>query len=65
MRFARETRYRKITLWTHSVLTNARRIYERAGFKLIESWTHEDFGKTLVGENWDLELSEQRMANSG
>ena len=65
VRFARETGYRKITLWTHSVLTNARRIYERAGFKLIESWTHEDFGKTLVGENWDLELSEQRMANSG
>jgi DNA-binding MarR family transcriptional regulator/N-acetylglutamate synthase-like GNAT family acetyltransferase len=56
VRFAREVGYRKITLWTHSVLTTARRIYERAGFRLVESWTHEDFGKTLVGENWDLEL---------
>jgi DNA-binding MarR family transcriptional regulator/GNAT superfamily N-acetyltransferase len=56
VRFARETGYRKVTLWTHSVLTAARHIYERAGFKLIESWTHDDFGKTLVGENWDLEL---------
>jgi len=57
VRFARVARYRKITLWTHSVLTGARRIYERAGFTLTESWTHNDFGKELVGENWDLELS--------
>jgi DNA-binding MarR family transcriptional regulator/GNAT superfamily N-acetyltransferase len=56
VRFARETGYRKITLWTHSVLTAARHIYERAGFRLVDSWTHDDFGKTLVGENWDLEL---------
>jgi len=56
VRFARETGYRKITLWTHSVLTAARHIYQQAGFVLVDSWTHDDFGKTLVGENWDLEL---------
>ena len=57
VRFARTARYRKITLWTHSVLTAARRIYEQAGFKLVDSWTHTDFGKELIGENWDLELA--------
>jgi DNA-binding MarR family transcriptional regulator/N-acetylglutamate synthase-like GNAT family acetyltransferase len=57
VRFAREARYRKITLWTHSVLTAARHIYEQAGFTLVDSWTHNDFGKELVGENWDLRLA--------
>jgi DNA-binding MarR family transcriptional regulator/GNAT superfamily N-acetyltransferase len=56
VRFAQEAGYRKITLWTHSVLTAARHIYQQAGFVLVDSWTHDDFGKTLVGENWDLEL---------
>ena len=57
VRFAREARYRKITLWTHSVLTAARHIYEQAGFKLVDSWTHNDFGKDLIGENWDLRIA--------
>jgi DNA-binding MarR family transcriptional regulator/GNAT superfamily N-acetyltransferase len=56
VRFAREAHYRTITLWTHSVLTAARTIYERAGFKLVASKEHDEFGKTLVGETWELEL---------
>jgi DNA-binding MarR family transcriptional regulator/GNAT superfamily N-acetyltransferase len=56
VRFAREARYKKITLWTHSVLTAARHIYEQNGFKLVDTKTHDEFGKTLVGETWDLEL---------
>jgi DNA-binding MarR family transcriptional regulator/GNAT superfamily N-acetyltransferase len=56
IRFARTSRYRKITLWTHSVLTVARRIYEQAGFTLTHEWTHDDFGKRLVAETWDLTL---------
>ena len=56
LRFAREARYRKVTLWTHSVLSAARRIYERAGFRLVASKKHDEFGKELVGETWDLEL---------
>jgi len=56
VRFARATGYRKITLWTHSVLTAARRIYEQAGFTLVASWKHDEFGKELTGENWDLKL---------
>jgi DNA-binding MarR family transcriptional regulator/GNAT superfamily N-acetyltransferase len=56
VQFARTAGYRKITLWTHSVLTAARRIYEQAGFELVETWKHNDFGKELLGENWDLQL---------
>jgi DNA-binding MarR family transcriptional regulator/GNAT superfamily N-acetyltransferase len=60
LRFAREARYRGITLWTHSVLTAARHVYERAGFRLTESKEHNEFGKTLVGETWQLELDPHR-----
>src|SRR5262245_22898578 len=56
IRFARQAGYRKITLWTHSILTSARGIYERAGFKLVATKTHDLFGPELVGETWDLEL---------
>jgi DNA-binding MarR family transcriptional regulator/GNAT superfamily N-acetyltransferase len=58
IRFARAARYRKIALWTHSVLIAARQIYERAGFVLIDSWTHNDFGIALVGETWELHLGD-------
>jgi DNA-binding MarR family transcriptional regulator/GNAT superfamily N-acetyltransferase len=56
LRFAREARYRKVTLWTQRVLTAARRIYERMGFKLIQQEAHDTFGKELIGETWELEL---------
>jgi DNA-binding MarR family transcriptional regulator/GNAT superfamily N-acetyltransferase len=54
--FARRTGYRKITLWTHKVLAAARHIYEDAGFKLTRTWKHDDFGKKLIAETWDLDL---------
>jgi DNA-binding MarR family transcriptional regulator/predicted GNAT family acetyltransferase len=54
VRFARAAGYRKITLWTHSVLTAARLLYQRAGFVLVETNRHDEFGKELVGETWDL-----------
>ena len=56
IQFARRTGYRKITLWTHKVLAAARHIYEDAGFKLTRTWKHDDFGKKLVAETWDLDL---------
>jgi DNA-binding MarR family transcriptional regulator/GNAT superfamily N-acetyltransferase len=56
VRFGRQAGYRRITLWTHRVLDGARKIYIGAGFELTREWTHDDFGKTLVAETWDLEL---------
>jgi GNAT superfamily N-acetyltransferase len=56
IRFARDAGYRKITLWTQSILTEARTIYERAGFQRVEQKPHCSFGVDLVGETWELEL---------
>ena len=55
-RFARQAGYRRIRLWTNSVLLAARGIYERAGYKLLASEAHHSFGHALVGETWELEL---------
>jgi DNA-binding MarR family transcriptional regulator/N-acetylglutamate synthase-like GNAT family acetyltransferase len=54
--FAREVGYKKITLWTHSILTVARHVYEKAGFKLMRSETHQSWGKPVVSEHWDMTL---------
>jgi GNAT superfamily N-acetyltransferase len=54
--FARGAGYRSIELWTQSVLTAARRIYERAGFVLVREEAHDGFGVPLTGETWSLVL---------
>ena len=55
-RFARQVGYRRIRLWTNSLLLAARGIYQRAGYKLLSSEPHHSFGHDLVGETWELEL---------
>ena len=54
--FARRTGYRRITLWTHSVLEAARRIYARAGYRIVESQPFRGFGQELTNEIWQLDL---------
>ncbi len=54
--FARQTGYRTITLWTNSVLTSARKIYEAEGYRLVREEPHHSFGHELVGQTWELML---------
>lgn len=56
VRFARECGYRRMTLWTHRVLTAARHIYTQAGFQLTSSEPRRSFGQDVVSEHWDMSL---------
>ena len=56
IRFARQAGYTGITLWTNDILTDARRIYQRAGFALDDENRHHSFGQDLTGQNWSRRL---------
>lgn len=54
--FARASGAEILTLWTNSVLTAARHLYDVRGFKLKDAEPHHSFGHDLIGEHWDLAL---------
>ena len=56
IRFARTAGYKRVVLWTQSILVGAHRIYERAGFRVVNEAAHHSFGKDLVGQTWELML---------
>jgi len=56
IKFAKETGYKKLILWTQNVLEVARHIYKKAGFKKVAEEPHNRFGKELIAETWELEL---------
>ena len=58
MRFARDAGYRRLVLWTNDVLVSARRLYQRAGFRLAEETPFHGFGHDLVSQVWVLDLAE-------
>ena len=56
VRFARHAGYTRMLLWTVDILTDARKLYQKAGFELVEEEPMESFGKALVSQTWALTL---------
>jgi len=54
--FAKACGYRRITLWTQSILVAARKIYQDSGFVLVATEPHRSFGQSLIGETWERDL---------
>ncbi|WP_216211958.1 bifunctional helix-turn-helix transcriptional regulator/GNAT family N-acetyltransferase [Amycolatopsis aidingensis] len=54
--FARTAGYTAIELWTIDVLVAARRIYQQAGFELVEQQAQHRFGREVVGQTWRRDL---------
>jgi DNA-binding MarR family transcriptional regulator/GNAT superfamily N-acetyltransferase len=54
--FARDVGYAKVRLWTNAELHAARRLYERAGFWMLEESRAHRFGQDQVFQTWELDL---------
>jgi DNA-binding MarR family transcriptional regulator/N-acetylglutamate synthase-like GNAT family acetyltransferase len=56
--FARQCGYKKMTLWTQSLLHSARKIYQAAGFTLVHEGTEQEpFGEKVgMPQIWEMEL---------
>ncbi len=55
--FARRRGYQKMVLTTVKEMAPARRLYRRAGFELMDSRPHWDWGKLVHQESWELDLA--------
>lgn len=56
LRFATAAGYRRIMLWTRDVLTSARKIYQAAGFELVDTHKGEESGKEFMEQIWARDL---------
>jgi len=63
--FSRANGYQRIRLWTQSTLESARKIYTAAGFEKVDEEPHHSFGKDLVGEHWELDLTSPSPLRGG
>ncbi len=54
--FSRRAGYKKIRLWTQTILVEARYLYQKAGFAMVEEKRHKSFGHSLIAEVWELPL---------
>ena len=63
--FTRSVGYKKITLWTQSILVAARHVYQKAGFHLVEENANFQFGRDLLSQTWELDLTESGLGIVG
>jgi DNA-binding MarR family transcriptional regulator/GNAT superfamily N-acetyltransferase len=63
--FARSVGYKKITLWTQSILVAARHLYQKAGFRLVDEQANRKFGKDLLSQTWELDLTQSGNGKVG
>lgn len=57
MDFGRAAGYRRMVLWTNSVLVAAIRIYLASGFRLTGEEPHHSFGADLMGQTYEADLT--------
>lgn len=56
LRFARQSGYHTVTLWTFSELSAASHIYQSVGFQLIREEPQHVFGRDMIEQTWELRL---------
>ena len=61
-RFARAAGYRKMRLWTTDQQDAARRIYRNKGYAQVAEEPVHAFGKDMVNETWEMDLSTHRSS---
>jgi GNAT superfamily N-acetyltransferase len=63
LRFAQQAGYRKIKAWSYAGPHAARRILERAGFRLVREDPCQAYGRDLVKETWEWRRAIRRQAD--
>ncbi len=56
MGYARETGYRRMTLWTNDILIAARELYAGRGWVMTAAEPVHAFGHDMVSETWEVSL---------
>jgi GNAT superfamily N-acetyltransferase len=56
--FSRDAGYEKIILWTVSALTDAARLYRKAGFRKVEEHPGRPWGRDVVEETYEMVVSD-------
>ena len=56
LNFARDSGYRRLTLWTHESHRAACALYAASGFQMTDSKPVLSFGQNLVEQSWEIDL---------